>query len=367
MQDNESVFTTFLRVMAIIVLVCAMVSAGVMIWYGWGYKLKEDIDAGKVVLIEQSSGQTVVGARQAIVTPPAFQQDPAPLAEEQAITEANTDKASKEQVPVGQEEFCFKPSIAIVVSNVGLSKEAVDDALQLPKIVSLGIMPYSSDVGELVSNATSKGFEVLLNLPMQPPNYPMNDPGPYALLSNLSIAENIQRMESVLNKSGQVIGVYSPEEETFTNTASNIAPVMAELKKRNLIFVYSGGVNDDLLRKANQEIVGKTMIVNVRLDAEVDAAKIKENFKKLEGIARAHGYAIGLMHAYPLTIQLLNQWLADSDKSDVVLVPLSKLLKVQEYAEQKTLKSEEKAEQPAAPAPESGAKIAVATAPAGKQ
>ena len=71
------------------------------------------------------------------------------------------------------------PRIAIIVSGLGVSDSATADAIaKLPGAVTLGFMPYGSDVAALAGRARARGHEVLLQVPMEPFDYPDNDPGP---------------------------------------------------------------------------------------------------------------------------------------------------------------------------------------------
>ncbi len=353
-KQKNSAYISGARLLMVLMLLSLMM-AGVLYWYGGRHSLDEAVTEGRAMLVDLKSGQIVVGkvATQALayaetstelnktqdsstaatmpnVSPEAnekhlqgnilnSQQDNIALPTSEAVTSSiSTDD---------KENYCTKPLVSIIVANIGLSKESVESAMSLPKVVALGFAPYANDVHMLVEQAVTSGFEVLLNVPMQPKNYPMNDPGPYALLNNLSIAENTQRLWWVLSRASRIVGVYSAEDETYSNTSSNIIPVLAELKKRNLIFAYGGQTNSDILNHANLAIGSDLALVNVILDEDPDAQAIRDNFKRLEGVARAHGSAIGLMHTYPITLDALKEWIAASENSEVILVPLSKLLK----------------------------------------
>ncbi len=69
--------------------------------------------------------------------------------------------------------------IAIVVSGLGLSASATQSALAgLPGAVTLGFAPYAGDVADWVAKARAKGHEVLLEIPMEPFDFPDSDPAP---------------------------------------------------------------------------------------------------------------------------------------------------------------------------------------------
>ena len=78
------------------------------------------------------------------------------------------------------------PSIAIVIGGLGVGAAKTSDAImKLPPAVTLAFTPYGSDPGKLVERARAQRHEVLLQIPMEPFDYPDNDPGPQTLLTTL--------------------------------------------------------------------------------------------------------------------------------------------------------------------------------------
>ncbi|MEI9929704.1 MAG: divergent polysaccharide deacetylase family protein [Rhizomicrobium sp.] len=74
------------------------------------------------------------------------------------------------------------PRIAIVIGGLGISARQTDAALKgLPQGVTLGFLPYAADAQRAVSDARAQGHEVLLEVPMEPFDYPDSDPGPHTL------------------------------------------------------------------------------------------------------------------------------------------------------------------------------------------
>ena len=79
------------------------------------------------------------------------------------------------------------PSIAIVIGGLGVGAAKTSDAImKLPPAVTLAFTPYGSDPGKLVERARAQRHEVLLQIPMEPFDYPDNDPGPQTLLTTLA-------------------------------------------------------------------------------------------------------------------------------------------------------------------------------------
>ncbi|MBV9557371.1 MAG: divergent polysaccharide deacetylase family protein, partial [Pseudolabrys sp.] len=76
------------------------------------------------------------------------------------------------------------PRIALIVGGLGISASATSDAMEkLPGAVTFAFAPFSLDVDNLAAQARAADHEVLLQAPMEPFDYPDNDPGPQTLLT----------------------------------------------------------------------------------------------------------------------------------------------------------------------------------------
>src|SRR5262249_49928303 len=75
------------------------------------------------------------------------------------------------------------PRIAPAGTGLGVSSSGTAEALKLPAAVSLAFAPYGTDLDRVAARARGDGHEILLQLPMEPFDYPDNDPGPQTLLT----------------------------------------------------------------------------------------------------------------------------------------------------------------------------------------
>src|SRR5205807_1794400 len=66
--------------------------------------------------------------------------------------------------------------------------------MKLPPAVTLAFTPYGSDPGKLAERARAQRHEILLQIPMEPFDYPDNDPGPQTLLATLGAEQNLDRL-----------------------------------------------------------------------------------------------------------------------------------------------------------------------------
>jgi len=68
------------------------------------------------------------------------------------------------------------PVIAIVVAGLGVGAAKTTDAImKLPPAVTLAFTPYGSDPAKLAERARTQRHEILLQIPMEPFDYPDND------------------------------------------------------------------------------------------------------------------------------------------------------------------------------------------------
>ncbi|MCB2076867.1 MAG: divergent polysaccharide deacetylase family protein, partial [Novosphingobium sp.] len=69
--------------------------------------------------------------------------------------------------------------IALIVNGLGISAAGTEDAIRrLPADVTLAFAPYGRDLRRLSRIARTDGHELLLQVPLEPYDYPDNDPGP---------------------------------------------------------------------------------------------------------------------------------------------------------------------------------------------
>src|SRR5262249_23135912 len=100
------------------------------------------------------------------------------------------------------------PRVALVVGGLGIGAAGTFQALaKLPGAVSFAFAPYGSDLTRWVARARSEGHEVLLQVPMEPFDYPDNDPGPQTLLTTLSPAQNVDRLHWFMSRFQGYVGI----------------------------------------------------------------------------------------------------------------------------------------------------------------
>ena len=115
--------------------------------------------------------------------------------------------------------------IAIVVSGLGISAKATSAALaSLPASVTLGFAPYAGDVQHWVTQARQFGHEVLLEVPMEPFDFPDCDPGPYTLRVGSMSSVNAERLNWALTRFTGYAGVTNLLGDRLLSDSEALAP-----------------------------------------------------------------------------------------------------------------------------------------------
>ena len=217
-----------------------------------------------------------------------------------------------------------RPRIAVVISGLGLSGAATEAAIRrLPGPVTLAFAPYAKGLDRWVPLARAAGHEVLLTLPMEPVNYPANDPGPYTLLTSLSPAQNLDRLRWVLSRSTGYVGLIDFMGSRFATSRRDLRPVLEELRKRGLMFVDSRASLLSVGASTASQIGLPRAINDLFIDFHASRAAIDQNLSELENIARENGHALGVGAPYPVTLERLSAWLAGLEVKGFALAPVS--------------------------------------------
>ena len=216
------------------------------------------------------------------------------------------------------------PRIAIVVGGLGISASGTADAFsKLPGPVTFAFAPYGADLEKLAERARAENHEVLLQVPMEPFDYPDNDPGPQTLLTSLTTDQNIDRLHWLMSRFQGYVGIASYMGARFTASEQILAPILRETSKRGLIFVDDGSSP----RSVASQIAGSHNLPFAKSDLVLDAvptpAEIDRALARLEVMARDNGAAIGVANAQPATIARIAEWAKKIEGRGFVLVPIT--------------------------------------------
>jgi len=216
------------------------------------------------------------------------------------------------------------PRVAIVVGGLGIGSAATADALgKLPGVVTLALAPYGSNLDQIAARARGDGHEVLLQVPMEPFDYPDNDPGPQTLLTSLEVAQNIDRMQWLMSRFQGYVGIANFMGARFTASEQALAPVLREAAKRGLIYLDDGSSQ----RSVAGQVSGANNLPFAKADLAIDAVPtpgdVDRVLGRLETMARERGVAVGVASALPVSIERIAKWAKGVEGRGVTLVPIT--------------------------------------------
>ena len=229
------------------------------------------------------------------------------------------------------EKPTFKPSISIVLVDLGLNEKEFKDALQLPNFISFGFSPYSSLIEKFVEKAREDGHDTLINIPTETLNYFFEDSGPYALLGNLdNSTENAKRLEFIFSKSQNMDTYYTSIGDAYTDDVEDLTFLLNKIKGKKVNLLYNDAKNIKPVFQVaeNLNILSQIAQVTMILDSSTDKLLIREGLAQLKYYAVARGIAIGFIRPYPISIETLNEWLQSMNDADVQIVPISRIFDI---------------------------------------
>jgi polysaccharide deacetylase 2 family uncharacterized protein YibQ len=216
------------------------------------------------------------------------------------------------------------PSISIVIGGLGVGAAKTTDAImKLPPAVTLGFTPYGSEPGKLVERARAQRHEVLLQLPMEPFDYPDNDPGPQTLLSSATAEQNLDRMMWHMSRFQGYVGVANFMGARFIATDTAMQPIAREASKRGLALFDDGSTPRSVAAAAAEGQGMPFARSDVAIDAVPTSADIDKALARLEGLAKERGVAVGVASALPISIERISAWAKTLESRGVMLVPLT--------------------------------------------
>jgi polysaccharide deacetylase 2 family uncharacterized protein YibQ len=217
--------------------------------------------------------------------------------------------------------------VAIVIGGLGLSQTGTQDAIaELPSEVTLAFAPQGNSITRWMQTARREGHEIMMQLPLEPYDYPNVNPGRNTLTLAAGTEANLKDLRWVLGRTTNYTGVMNYMGARFSSHREAMEPIMEELAERGLLYLDDGtsaqSVAPELaLASGVPFAAGDAMIDTVR-----ERGEIWKKLDELERIARAKGFAIGSGSAFEVTVDAVASWVEEAKKRGIEIVPVSALV-----------------------------------------
>lgn len=216
------------------------------------------------------------------------------------------------------------PLLSIVIGGLGLNADVTRHAIEtLPADVTLSFVPYSENLQAWVDEARAAGHEVILETPMEPYDYPANDPGPHTLLARADPDENRRRLEWLMSRATGYFAVMNYLGAKFTAAPEAVDPTFALLADMGVAFLYDGETQRPQLPESAAHAGLEFAAADRVLDARPSAAAIDEQLLHLEALALQNGDSIGAGFGYPVTVAQVTLWAETLSLKGYRLAPVS--------------------------------------------
>ncbi len=216
--------------------------------------------------------------------------------------------------------------IAIVVGGVGISQTTSQRAVEtLPPEVTLGFAPSGNSLDRWMQAARRKGHELVLQVPMEPFDYPSVDPGRNTLRVDAQGGELLRDLRLSLGRITNYVGVMNYMGARFVASSDAMGALMGELGERGLMYLDDGSSARTLAPALAAPNRVPFAGVDVTVDQARDRASILARLDELERIARARGYAVGAGTAFDVTVDTVTSWVAEARRRGIEIVPISAL------------------------------------------
>ncbi len=218
------------------------------------------------------------------------------------------------------------PLLALIVDDGGGQMEYTKRVAALDMPLTWAIIPYQRYSKETAALAASRGVPYLLHLPMQAEVD--KDGAQYIIGKGMSADSVRQKTAAALDSLPGAIGLNNHRGSLATADAVLMEPVMAELKRRGLIFVDSRTSGKSVAYAAALSAGVEALQNRGFLDNTADKNAIAARFREIVKNAQKRGALVVICHFRPSTVMFLEELAKNYKNLPVKLVTAPEMLEL---------------------------------------
>ncbi|MBE3598728.1 MAG: divergent polysaccharide deacetylase family protein [Limnochordaceae bacterium] len=217
------------------------------------------------------------------------------------------------------------PRLAIVIDDWGYDWQAAERLLKLDAPITVAVLPFLPYSREQALRARSRGFEVLVHLPMEPDD-PSVSPGPGAVTTQMNDIEVREAVRRAIEAVPGAVGVNNHMGSRATADPRVMRQVLAEVARHGMFYVDSA-TSPHSVGAAVASAMGVPWARNqLFLDGEPSVQAVRSRLQLAMQRALRTGAAVAIGHVRPATAAALESMLPQLRREGVLLVPVSALL-----------------------------------------
>ncbi len=224
-------------------------------------------------------------------------------------------------------EQSHKPTITILIDDIGYKFKEDLRALALPGPVAYAILPHGPHTEKMSQIAFKKGKDIILHLPMQAEVMDKNEfLGPGALTLNMTREEFLKTLNINIRAVPNLIGINNHMGSLLTRHPGHMQWLMDSIKENGQFYIDSLTSDNSVAARLAKENNVPYLTRDIFLDHKQGTKNVRQQFKELVKVAKRNGSALGIGHPHISTIEVLSQLLQDVDKYGVKLIGIKSLI-----------------------------------------
>lgn len=228
----------------------------------------------------------------------------------------------------------YAADIAVIIDDMGNTRRDAK-AFSLPKEVAFSILPLTHLSETFSRRAANQKREVMLHVPMEALSGKALGPG--AITADMNPTQIRDMLSKALASVPDAIGVNNHMGSRLTQLNLPMQTTMSFLTEKQLFFIDSRTTRYSVAEKIARSSGVQTTKRNVFLDHNLDPAQMELEFQRLISLSKKYGTAVCIAHPYPESIKFLSAALERLTEHNVMLIPISEIVELQELARNQAL------------------------------
>jgi polysaccharide deacetylase 2 family uncharacterized protein YibQ len=222
--------------------------------------------------------------------------------------------------------------VAVIVDDIGYDRAAAQLFVDMDAPLTLSVLPHGPFSRQIAIDARAKGHEIMLHLPMEPSEFPAANPGPGALLFQMTPDQLIDQLNIDLDLVPGIKGVNNHMGSALSESSEHMRQIFSILKKRGLYYIDSRTSAKTVARPSARLLQLPFAERDIFIDHFEDEGFIRGQLNQLIERAKRQGFAVGIAHPHSHTHKVLSAFMSTL-KQTVKLVPASIAVKAATMAE----------------------------------
>lgn len=229
--------------------------------------------------------------------------------------------------PITPSTSNIEGEIAIIITDLGLSQSLLQQATTiLPPDISLGFLAFAPNLQAQVNQARAAGHELILQIPMEPSSFEVNNPGRDPLLTLLPQEVNSDRLKNFLSNAQGYFAISSYMGGNYTSDPVAMETVMRIVSNRGLSWVDNGNNQRSVTPESALHFAVPFAAADYVIGESLNSRDIAYELETLERFAAANGSVIGIAEPTPLMLNMINEWARQLPQKNLRIVPVSAMM-----------------------------------------